>query len=150
AAAAELERDCPAKQLGHWLSQLHALMMQQQRELARLITLEQDKPLKESFAEVEYAAGFFRLFSEQLARLDSEPLPRRIRNLKWTLHHRPAGRPAKGTPCGLAAYVFSNDPARAGMGRAPEAPFGGAIQSGLGREGAIEELLEFCVTVVGP
>ncbi len=90
-AAAELERDCPAEQRRHWLSQLHDLMMQHQRELARIITLEQGKPLKESFAEVEYAAGFFRFFSEQLAHLDSEPLPRRIRNLKWTLHHRPAG-----------------------------------------------------------
>ncbi|MEO6436580.1 MAG: NAD-dependent succinate-semialdehyde dehydrogenase [Tepidisphaeraceae bacterium] len=91
ASAASLEHDHPPEQRRQWLSRLHELMMLHQRELARIITLEQGKPLKESLVEVEYSAGFFRFFSEQLAHLNSEQLPQKIRNLKWTLHHRPAG-----------------------------------------------------------
>src|SRR5262249_23763768 len=67
---------------------------------------------------------------------------------------------ANGTPYRLAAYVFTRDCARAerviaglqfghvgwntGQGPTPEAPFGGMKQSGFGREGGLEGLLEFC------
>lgn len=67
---------------------------------------------------------------------------------------------ANGTPYGLAAYLFTQDADRAqriiarlrfghvgqntGTGPTPEAPFGGMKQSGLGREGGIEGLLEYC------
>jgi len=66
---------------------------------------------------------------------------------------------ANATEFGLAAYVFTQDEARAervirrlefahvghntGSGPAPEAPFGGMKQSGFGREGGMEGLFEF-------
>ena len=66
---------------------------------------------------------------------------------------------ANDTEYGLAAYVFSADAARlervasrlhfghvglnTGTGPTPEAPFGGMQQSGLGREGGLEGILEF-------
>jgi succinate-semialdehyde dehydrogenase/glutarate-semialdehyde dehydrogenase len=68
-------------------------------------------------------------------------------------------RLANDTPCGLAAYVYTRDlncaqrfadGLRAGVigindprPITPEAPFGGVGQSGMGREGGIEGLLEF-------
>ena len=68
-------------------------------------------------------------------------------------------RAANDTEYGLAAYFFTADPARrervaaklrfghvgvnTGTGPTPEAPFGGMKQSGLGREGGDEGLLEF-------
>src|SRR5262249_10919036 len=69
---------------------------------------------------------------------------------------------ANATEFGLAAYVFTSDTANAqriiarlrlghvalnsGTGPTPEAPFGGMKQSGFGREGGIEGLLEYCET----
>jgi succinate-semialdehyde dehydrogenase / glutarate-semialdehyde dehydrogenase len=67
---------------------------------------------------------------------------------------------ANDTPFGLAAYVFTGDLAKGlavseaietgmvGLNRGfisdPAAPFGGVKQSGLGREGGHDGLLEFC------
>ena len=69
-------------------------------------------------------------------------------------------RKANDTEYGLAAYVCTSDPDRAkrvaaglsfghvgintGMSPTPELPFGGMKQSGYGREGGVEGLLEFC------
>ncbi|VDN13124.1 unnamed protein product [Dibothriocephalus latus] len=66
---------------------------------------------------------------------------------------------ANSTPYGLAAYMFSRDPAQcwrvseglqaglvgvnSGMVSTPEAPFGGVKQSGIGREGGPHALTEF-------
>ena len=68
-------------------------------------------------------------------------------------------RLANATEYGLAAYVYSGDLARAlrvgkgiesgmiainrGLMSDPAAPFGGAKQSGLGREGGVTGILEF-------
>ena len=67
---------------------------------------------------------------------------------------------ANETEFGLAAYVFSKDAQRVqriaprlsfghvgvntGTGPTPQAPFGGMKQSGFGREGGVEGLIEFC------
>jgi succinate-semialdehyde dehydrogenase/glutarate-semialdehyde dehydrogenase len=67
---------------------------------------------------------------------------------------------ANRTDYGLAAYVFTRDDARiaritrglsfghvavnSGTSPTPEAPFGGMKQSGIGREGGLEGLVEFC------
>jgi succinate-semialdehyde dehydrogenase/glutarate-semialdehyde dehydrogenase len=69
-------------------------------------------------------------------------------------------REANSTEYGLAAYLFTRNSDRAqrfarmlrfghvglnsGTGPTPEAPFGGMKQSGYGREGGLEGLLEFC------
>ncbi len=74
-----------------WLRGIHQVLMEQRQELARIITLEHGKPLKESVAEVEYAAGFFSFYADQLGHLAARVLPGRIRNCRWTVHHRPAG-----------------------------------------------------------
>ncbi|HVF09920.1 MAG TPA: NAD-dependent succinate-semialdehyde dehydrogenase, partial [Abditibacteriaceae bacterium] len=81
-----------------WLATIADQLLANQDEFARIITLEQGKPLKEAAAEVAYAAGFFQFFSGQLKQLESDALPEPIKNLRWAIHHRPAGVAALITP----------------------------------------------------
>ncbi|HQY88402.1 MAG TPA: NAD-dependent succinate-semialdehyde dehydrogenase [Tepidisphaeraceae bacterium] len=74
------------------------LLLGNKDQLARIITMEQGKPLKESLVEVEYSAGFFDEASEQLLKLQPHTLSKRPRDLAWTIHHRPAGVAALITP----------------------------------------------------
>ncbi|MCS7033636.1 MAG: aldehyde dehydrogenase family protein, partial [Phycisphaerae bacterium] len=88
----------PLEQRRNWLLAIHDALLREKTELARIITLEQGKPLKESLVEVEYAAGFFRYFASIVQTLAPRTLPERIRGLQWTVHHRPAGVVALITP----------------------------------------------------
>lgn len=81
----------PPAERRQWLMAIHDRMLERKHDFGRLVTLEHGKPLREGVAEVEYTAGFFRFFADQIGRLDAEPLPGRIRDCRWTLHHRPAG-----------------------------------------------------------
>ena len=98
AAASVLARPAPPAQRQVWLLAIHDALLANQAELARIITLENGKPLKESVAEVEYAAGFFGFFATQLDHLAPRALPDRIRGCHWTVHQRPAGVAALITP----------------------------------------------------
>jgi succinate-semialdehyde dehydrogenase/glutarate-semialdehyde dehydrogenase len=51
------------------LRSVYEAMMQQQDELALLMTLEMGKPLSESKAEIAYSADFFRWFAEEAVRI---------------------------------------------------------------------------------
>src|SRR5687768_1250530 len=51
------------------------LMMANQEDLARLMTIEQGKPLAESRGEVAYAAGFLEWFGEEAKRVYGDTIP---------------------------------------------------------------------------
>lgn len=74
-----------------WLETIGAALLAQKAELAQIITEENGKPLIESKAEVEYAAGFFRFFAENIGVLEPQILPKTARDCTWTIFHRPAG-----------------------------------------------------------
>jgi succinate-semialdehyde dehydrogenase/glutarate-semialdehyde dehydrogenase len=99
-AAAEnaLQTPVSPEQRKAWLLAIHDGLIGQKQEFARIITLEHGKPLKESLTEVEYTAGFFRFFAEQIHRLEAESLPIAGFTGRWTVHHRPAGVVALITP----------------------------------------------------
>ncbi|MCO5091011.1 NAD-dependent succinate-semialdehyde dehydrogenase [Bosea sp. (in: a-proteobacteria)] len=71
-AAARVQPDwarTAPRERGEILRRAFARIMEQQEELAALITLEMGKPIAESRAEVAYAAEFFRWFSEEAVRI---------------------------------------------------------------------------------
>ena len=57
--------------LRHWFE----LIMQNQDELARIMTLEQGKPLSEAMGEVAYGASFVEWFAEEAKRVYGETIP---------------------------------------------------------------------------
>ncbi len=59
----------PPRERGEILRRAFELMNERAEELALLLTLEMGKPLKESQAEVTYAAEFLRWFSEEAVRI---------------------------------------------------------------------------------
>jgi succinate-semialdehyde dehydrogenase/glutarate-semialdehyde dehydrogenase len=98
AAEAAWRREPPATQRAAWLTAMAESLTRHRGEMARIITLEQGKPLAESAAEVDYAAGFFRFFAAQLPQLEPRSFPEHIRGLHWRTRFRPAGVVALITP----------------------------------------------------
>jgi len=62
-------RDHPPRERGEILRRAFEAMSERADELALLMTLEMGKPIAESKAEVNYAAEFFRWFSEEAVRI---------------------------------------------------------------------------------
>ncbi len=60
----------PPRERGEILRRAFDIIIERQDELALLMTLEMGKPVKESKAEITYAAEFLRWFSEQAVRID--------------------------------------------------------------------------------
>src|SRR5659263_307039 len=59
----------PARERGEILRRAFEMLIERTEDLALLMTLEMGKPLRESRAEVLYAAEFFRWFSEEAVRI---------------------------------------------------------------------------------
>jgi len=66
--------------------------------LARIITSEQGKPIREARIEVDYAATFFTHAADHLDLLQPRTLAKTVNGCTWTTHHRPTGVAALITP----------------------------------------------------
>src|SRR5258708_34981564 len=67
------------------------LMMQNQDDLARLMTLEQGKPLAESQGEVAYAAAFLEWFGEEAKRIYGDTIPQHQSDKRIVVIKQPIG-----------------------------------------------------------
>src|SRR3989440_10773997 len=74
------------------------LMMQNQEDLARLMTLEQGKPLTESRGEVAYAASFLEWFGEEAKRVYGDTIPGHQADKRIVVLKQPIGVTACITP----------------------------------------------------
>ena len=68
-------RKTTAKERAAVLRKWFDLMMQHQDDLAKLMTVEQGKPLAESKGEVAYAAAFLEWFGEEAKRVYGDTIP---------------------------------------------------------------------------
>jgi len=106
-AALPAWRGMLAKERAFVLRRWHGLMLEHVDDLARIITLEQGKPLAEARGEVIYAAGFLEWFSEEAKRVYGAVIPspwpeRRIVTLK-----QPMGVAALITPWNFPAALLT-------------------------------------------
>ncbi|ETX27770.1 NAD-dependent succinate-semialdehyde dehydrogenase [Roseivivax isoporae] len=74
------------------------LMMANQEDLAKIMTAEQGKPLRESRGEVAYGASFIEFFAEEAKRVYGEQIPGHARDKRILVMKQPIGVAASITP----------------------------------------------------
>jgi len=87
-----------AKERAAILRRWFDLMMVNQEDLARLMTLEQGKPLSESRGEVAYAAAFLEWFGEEAKRIYGDTIPPHQADKRIVVIKQPIGVVACITP----------------------------------------------------
>ena len=87
-----------AKERGQILRKWFTLMMDNQEDLAQIMTAEQGKPLLESRGEVAYGASFIEFFAEEARRIYGETIPVPWPNSRAIVIKQPVGVVAAITP----------------------------------------------------
>ncbi len=81
----------PARERGALLRRWYELIVANREGLARLITLENGKPLKESRAEIDYGAGFVEFYADEAARALGEVIPANVPGRELRATREPIG-----------------------------------------------------------
>jgi succinate-semialdehyde dehydrogenase/glutarate-semialdehyde dehydrogenase len=87
-----------AKERAVLLRRWHDLMMEAQDDLARIMTIEQGKPLSESRGEIAYGASFIEWFAEQGRRNNGDVIPAPQTDKRIMVLRQPIGVCAAITP----------------------------------------------------
>lgn len=89
------------------------LILQNQEQLAQILTAEQGKPLLEARGEITYAASFIRWFAEQARRIDGEVLTPTQPNQRLLVIKQAIGVTAAITPWNFPAAMITRKAAPA-------------------------------------
>lgn len=100
-------RDKTAAERSVYLRRLYDLMLVHEEELAKLMTLEMGKPLKESRGEVQYAASFIEWFAEEGKRVYGRTIPGKAENHRIRVIKQPVGVVAAITPWNFPAAMIT-------------------------------------------
>jgi succinate-semialdehyde dehydrogenase/glutarate-semialdehyde dehydrogenase len=106
-------RDRSAKERSALLRRWYDLMMASQEDLARLMTLEQGKPLAEARGEIAYAAGFIEWFAEEGKRVYGDLIPTTQADKRLIVLKEPVGVCAAITPWNFPAAMITRKAAPA-------------------------------------
>ena len=119
-----------AKERSSVLKNLHRLMLENQEDLAKIITLEGGKPISESIGEIAYAASFFEWFSEEAKRVYGDVIPAHQHDRRTLVIKQPIGVVGCITPWNFPSAMLARKIAPAiAVGcsvvakPAPETPF---------------------------
>jgi succinate-semialdehyde dehydrogenase / glutarate-semialdehyde dehydrogenase len=85
----------------------HKLIDEHKEELAKTMTMEQGKPLKEALGEIGYANGFLSWYAEEGKRIYGETIPATVRNKRLFVHKQPVGVIAAITPWNFPAAMIT-------------------------------------------
>ena len=96
-----------AKDRGSILRRWFDLMMQNQEDLARILTTEQGKPLAEARGEIAYAASFLEWFAEEGKRLYGDVIPTHQTDKRLIVLRQPIGVVAAITPWNFPAAMLT-------------------------------------------
>jgi succinate-semialdehyde dehydrogenase/glutarate-semialdehyde dehydrogenase len=87
-----------AKERAATLRKWFGLMIDNQEDLARIMTAEQGKPLAESRGEIAYGASFIEFFAEEAKRIYGETIPSPWPDARMVVIKQPIGVVAAITP----------------------------------------------------
>ena len=100
-------RQLTAKERAAILRRWFDLMMANQDDLARLMTLEQGKPLAEAKGEISYAASFIEWFAEEGKRIYGDTIPGHQADKRLIVIKQPIGVTAAITPWNFPAAMIT-------------------------------------------
>ena len=96
-----------AKERANVLRKFFNLMMENQEDLAILMTAEQGKPMAESKGEVAYAASFIEWFAEEGKRIYGDVIPAHQGNKRIVVTKEPVGVVAAITPWNFPSAMIT-------------------------------------------
>lgn len=100
-------RNLLAKERANILRRWFDLMMENQEDLAQLMTLEQGKPLVESRGEIAYAASFIEWFAEEGKRVNGETIPQHQSDKRIVVIKQPVGVCVAITPWNFPSAMIT-------------------------------------------
>lgn len=100
-------RDLTAKERSQKLRRWFELLMENQDDLGRLMTLEQGKPLAEAKGEIAYASSFIEWFAEEAKRIYGDTIPGHQKDKRILVIKQPIGVTAAITPWNFPAAMIT-------------------------------------------
>ena len=100
-------RALTAKERSNKLRRWFELMIENQDDLGRLMTLEQGKPLAEAKGEIAYAASFIEWFAEEAKRVYGDVIPGHQPDKRLIVLKQPIGVTAAITPWNFPAAMIT-------------------------------------------
>ena len=102
-----------AKDRARILRRFADLMLENSEQLARLLTIEQGKPIAESRVEIAYAASFLEWFGEEAKRVYGDTIPTYMQDRRIVVTKEPVGVTAGITPWNFPAAMVTRKAAPA-------------------------------------
>src|SRR5499427_4056749 len=100
-------RSRSAKERAQILRRWFDLLLTNQEDLARLMTIEQGKPLAESRGEIAYAASFIEWFAEEGKRVYGDTIPQNAKGRRIIVLKEPIGVFAAITPWNFPSAMIN-------------------------------------------
>ncbi|MFU0503373.1 NAD-dependent succinate-semialdehyde dehydrogenase [Pseudaminobacter sp. NGMCC 1.201702] len=96
-----------AKERSAILRRWFDLITEHRRDLARILTTEQGKPLAEALGEIDYAAAYVEFYAEEAKRIAGEILPSHRTDARILVMRQPVGVVAAITPWNFPAAMIT-------------------------------------------
>ena len=100
-------RNALAKERSDILRRWHDLMIENQEDLARIMTLEQGKPLAEARGEIVYSASFLDWFASEARRVGGETIPQHQSDKRIVVIKQPIGVCVAITPWNFPSAMIT-------------------------------------------
>ena len=100
-------RRSTANERAAWLRKMHDVMLDNQAELAQILTMEQGKPLAEASGEIGISAAYLLWFAGEARRIYGEIVPSPWKDKKVMVNRYPVGVVAAITPWNFPSSMLA-------------------------------------------